>query len=149
MKVVGNLHILGQKSIIRVDSNPDSNFGFSGFVSDEFVDIDVLRGEALCYNHLTQRWRKADASSSAFMPCRAVALEDIAAGSSGKLLRNGTIRIDSYNLTKPFIYISSTQPGKLTTEPPVNPGDIIQKVGTPLKNNVMWLDFNTTTYLVK
>ena len=77
------------------------------------------------------------------MPARAIAMDNITAGSSGRLLRFGTMRLDSKNFNAPFVYVSATTAGALTTTPPATSGSIIQKIATPLKNNVAWFDFNT------
>ena len=108
MKVIGNLHILGQKSIIKMNTNPANNLEYSGWISDEFVGENVTIGQGLYFDHTEQRWKLAKADVEATMPCRAIALEDILNGQSGKLLRYGTLRIDGKQFTKPYIYISDS-----------------------------------------
>ena len=148
MKVIGNLHILGQKSIIKMNSNPASDNEYSGWISDEFVDEDVNIGQGLYFDNTLQRWKLAKADSETTMPCRAIALESISKGQSGKLLRYGTLRLDSKNYTGPYIYISDSIPGEITDTVPSTVGSIIQKIGSPVKNNTGWFDFNSTTSVV-
>ena len=148
MKVIGNLHILGQKSIIKMNTNPANDSEYSGWISDEFVDEDVTLGQGLYFDHTLQRWKLAKADREETMPCRAIALENILKGQSGKLLRYGTLRLDNVSFTNPYIYISDSVFGKITDVPPVNPGSIIQKIGTPVRNNTGWYDFNSTTSIV-
>ena len=42
MKVIGNLEVMGQRSIIQMNSSPASNQECSGWISEEFVDENVL-----------------------------------------------------------------------------------------------------------
>ena len=143
MKVIGNLEIMGQRSIIQMNSSPASNQECSGWISEEFVDENVTVGQVLFFNLDTQRWKLANASSSDTMPARAIAMDNITAGSSGRLLRFGTMRLDSQNFNTPYVYVSATTSGALTPIAPATSGSIVQKIGTPLKNNVAWFDFNT------
>lgn len=148
MKVIGNLHILGQKSIIKMNTNPANNLEYSGWISDEFVGENVTIGQGLYFDHTEQRWKLAKADVEATMPCRAIALEDILNGQSGKLLRYGTLRIDGKQFTNPYIYISDSVPGEITDIKPTTIGSIIQKIGCPVKNNTGWYDFNSTTTVI-
>lgn len=148
MKVIGNLHILGQKSIIKMNTSPANNLDYSGWVSDEFVDEDVTVGQALYFDITTQRWKLAKADSKDTMPARALALENIGAGGICRLLRNGTIRLDSQNFNKQFIYVSDTTAGEFVLDPPTTTGSIIQQIGTPVRNNTAWFDFNSFTKTV-
>ena len=61
MKVIGNLHILGQKSIIKMNTNPANNLEYSGWISDEFVGENVTIGQGLYFDHTEQRWKLAKA----------------------------------------------------------------------------------------
>lgn len=148
MKVIGNLHILGQKSIIKMNTNPANDLEYSGWISDEFVDENVTVGQGLYFDHTLQRWKLAKADREETMPCRAIALEDISKGQSGKLLRYGTLRLDSKNYTGPYIYISDSIPGEIIDTVPSTAGSIIQKIGTPVRNNTGWYDFNSTISVV-
>ena len=148
MKVIGNLHILGQKSIIKMNTNPANNLEYSGWISDEFVGENVTIGQGLYFDHTEQRWKLAKADVHATMPCRAIALEDILNGQSGKLLRYGTLRIDGKQFTNPYIYISDSVPGEITDIKPITIGSSIQKIGCPVKNNTGWYDFNSTTTVI-
>ena len=145
MKVIGNLHILGQRSIIKMNAEPSSNFEYSGWVSEVSVSENVTKGQLLCYNSADQRYRLADASDATKMPARAVAVEDIDAGQSGLVLLYGTLKINSDNYTTPYIYVDPTTPGAKTNNKPAAIGNIVQKIATPTKNNTAWYDFNTTT----
>ena len=148
MKVIGNLEIMGQRSIIQFNTAPASNHEYSGWISQEFVDENVTVGQVLCFNHDTQRWKLAKADSASTMPGRAIALDNIGSGMSGNLLRFGTLRLDSQNFDQSFIYVSATTAGALSTTAPTTSGSIVQKIGTPVKNNVGWFDFNAATSTV-
>lgn len=145
MKVIGNLHILGQRSIIKMNAEPSSDYEYSGWVSEVTVSENVQKGQLLCYNSVDQRYRLADASDPAKMPARAIAVEDIEAGMSGLVLLYGTLKINSDNYTTPYIYVSPTTPGGKQNNEPGAIGNIVQKIATPTKNNTAWYDFNTTT----
>lgn len=148
MKVVGNLHILGQKSIIKMNSRPSSNWEYSGWISEEIAEINLTRGDVLYLIPNKHTFTKACANSINLMPARALALEDILAGDIGLVLRFGSFRHgfagDTYNLNEPFIYVSDSIDGGFTKFKPTAPGSIIQKIGTPMYNNVGWFDFNST-----
>lgn len=148
MKVVGNLHILGQKSIIKMNSRPSNNWEYSGWVSEEIAEINLTRGDVLYLIPNKHTFTKACANSINTMPARAIALEDILAGDIGLVLRFGTFRHgfsgNTYNLNESYIYVSDTVTGGFTKTKPTNAGSFIQKIGTPMYNNVGWYDFNST-----
>lgn len=144
MKVIGNLHILGQRSIIKFNTNPAANHEYSGWVSEDNVRENVLFGQVLYFNTTQQGWMLAKADSEDTMPARAIALEDINPSKPGLILRFGTVRLDSKNFTSPFIYVSEDNAGELSINKPSKIGSFIQQIGTPVKNNVAWFDFNST-----
>lgn len=152
MKVVGNLQILGQKSIIKFNPDPSKNLEYSGWISDGIADQNLTKGQLVCYNTMRYTWALAKADDLATLPARGIALDDIIAGDTGKILRFGTFRNDwsksTYNLTTPFIYVSPTDAGEYTKDCPNIPGQYIQKIGSPVKNNVGWFDFNTTIFKI-
>lgn len=148
MKVIGNLHILGQRSIIKMNAEPSSNFEYSGWVAKVAVSEKVLQGQLLAYNPVDYRYRLADASNPDKMPARAIAVEDIEAGMTGLVLLYGTLKINGDNYTTPYIYADPNTPGGKVYNEPAVVGNIIQKIATPTKNNTAWYDFCTNTETV-
>lgn len=151
MKVIGNLQILGQKSIIKMDPYLTSGNVYSGWITEGQAETALTEGQVLYCVSLKHTWAPAQANDINTMPARGIALENIAAGATGKILRFGTFATPSaklsdpnYNFNTPFIYVSTTVAGEVTKNRPATANSIIQKVGTPLNNNVGWYDFNTS-----
>lgn len=149
MKVIGNLHILGQRSIIKMNAEPSSNFEYSGWVAEVIVQENVQKGQLLCYDSQTQAYKLAKADSEDTMPARAMAVEDIEAGQMGMVLLNGTIKINDDNYTTPYIYVSPDVAGGKVLNEPAAIGNIVQKIATPTKNNTAWYDFATNTKTIQ
>ena len=79
---------------------------------------------------------KAQANSSTTMPAYGFAGEDIASGSTGKIITFGSIEgsgsdpLDTSNLTvNDVVYVSATTAGAWTTTKPTGEGNLLQNIG--------------------
>lgn len=142
MKVIGNLQVLGDKSLFKFNPNPD-NAAYSGFITNELCSVNVTFGQALYYDTSLFAWKLAQANSSSTMPCRGIALETVTAGNSCNILRFGTVKLSSWSFTGSFIYVSATTAGLITSTAPSTSGQIVQTIGSPINLTIGYFDFNS------
>lgn len=142
MKIIGNLQVLGKTSIIQMNPFPASNFEYSGWISQEIVDVAVIRGQLLYFNVETQHLTLAQANSQDTLPARAIALETKNPGELCRVLRKGTLRNNDWGFSGNSIYVSPTTAGGLVDSQPTSSGQLIQLIGHPIGSNVAYFDFS-------
>lgn len=141
MKVVGNLQVLGNRSILQFNPDIQNNLEYSGWITNEYVEVAVTVSQALYFNTTTNKWKLAQANSLSTLPCRGIALETKQAGQLCKILRYGTLRNDSWTLNTLGLYVSPTTAGALTTTIPSTSGQFVQLIATPTNAKVAFFDF--------
>lgn len=144
MRVIGNLQVLGKSSIIQMNPNPINNFEYSGWITQEIVNVAVTQGQILYFNISLQQMALSQANSITTMPARAIALETKNAGESCRLLRKGTLRNNGWGFSGNSLYISPTVAGGITTTQPSSSGQFVQIIGHPIGLQVAYFDFNPT-----
>ena len=141
MKIIGDLQVLGNKSMLQFNPDIEINLEYSGWITNEYVEVNVAISQGLYFNSNTNMWKLAQANSMMTMPCRAIALENKSAGQLCKILRYGTFRNDSWTLSTMGLYISPITAGLLTTTSPSSSGNIVQLIATPTNVKVAFFDF--------
>jgi hypothetical protein len=140
MKVVGNLQVLGNRSILQFNPDIQTNLEYSGWITNEYVEVAVTPSQALHFNTTTNKWRLAQANALSTLPCRGISLETKQAGQLCKILRYGTLRNDAWTLNG-NLYVSATAAGGLTTVAPSTTGQFVQLIATPTNAKVAFFDF--------
>lgn len=142
MRVIGNLQVNGEKSLIKLSSDFLLDKEYSGHYVEEEVGENVTFGKPLYFDFDNIDWRISDNSSLTKLACKGIALEDKNAGEICRILRLGTLRNDAWNFTSNVLYVSSS--GDITTTLPTSTGSFVQAIGSAIGVNVAFFDFNTT-----
>lgn len=143
MRTIGNLEVLGNRSIIKINPNITNNYQYSGIITTELVGVNVRPSKCLYFDYTNLYWKLANANSSNTMPCRGIALETKNSGEYCKILRFGTLRSDGWNLNTNMIYVSDSIDGEIVITPPTTSGSFVQIIGTPTSLNTGFFDFNS------
>lgn len=141
MKVIGNLQVLGKKSIIQFNPELTGQYEYSGWITTEYVEVAVTPGQVLFFNSSTLAWKLAQANNISTIPGRGLALETKGIGEKCKILRMGTFRHNSWNLTGTNIYVSPTVAGGLQSTIPSASAQLVQTIGYPIAPNIGYFDF--------
>jgi len=148
---LGSLNIVGNRFL---DSAPDSNSSVSGDVitvvaatgyNAVFGDLVVVTGWSTGVGPIVA---KADADSSSTVGRLYLIAESISAGSSGKALRSGIARYDSWSWSTSggALYVSDTA-GGMTQTAPSSTGQQVQIVGHALTSTI--IDFNPSPIVIE
>ena len=148
---LGSLNIVGNRFL---DSAPDSNSSVSGDVitvvaatgyNAVFGDLVVVTGWSTGVGPIVA---KADADSSSTVGRLYLIAESISAGSSGKALRSGIARCDSWSWSTSggALYVSDTA-GEMTQTAPSSTGQQVQIVGHALTSTI--IDFNPSPIVIE
>lgn len=139
MKAYGDVQILGKRVIFELNSNPDPNEPFSGWVERAIVGQNISKGNVL-YRNSNGKWYKASASSRNVMPASAVAVENATSNSYCTMVRNGLMYNDGWNFSNSELYVSLN--GNITDIKPGGYGIFLQSVGFAMTTNTAYLHFN-------
>ncbi len=129
----GNLS-LNNKSI-DITAALNSNRSYVGSFETAIAGEALVFGDVLYLDFATNKWRKANAGSLATTPVQRMALENIAANGSGKMLIEGFIREDTWSFGAAPVYLSATITGAITTTQPATSGNQVQRVGIAFNSN--------------
>lgn len=128
-------------------SNNTANGQFITMTNGETTSIAL--GD-LCFVDSTGNMLLANASDSSGVPGIYIAAETILADSSGKFLRNGIIRNDSWSWTvgqRVYVDTVATTGNTLTQTAPINSGNQVQAVGVAIKSNI--IDFEPSIDVIE
>jgi len=136
----------------ELDNAPDANLTGNGIITVDAVGEDVDAGE-ICYMKADGKYWLADADSAAEMPAVVMAMEDISADASGKLLHMGYFRHDTWDWTlgngEANLLFAHTTPGAMVqlANQPAGAGDQVQVVGYVVTADIVF--FNPSYELVE
>lgn len=129
----GNL-VMNNKSI-DMTAALVTNLSYVGTYETATAGEAVVPGDVLYMDFATNKWKKANASSATTAPVQRMALENIAANTSGKMLIEGFIRNDAWSFGAAPVYLSASTGGALTTTQPSTTGNQIQRIGIAFTTN--------------
>lgn len=118
---------------MELNNAPGTNLTGSGLLTIATVGEEVDPGEVL-YLKADGKYWLALATGIATMPGKVLAMENIAADGSGKVLHLGYYRYDTWdftvgNGTANLLYVDKTTPGLVTQTPPAVIGEQVQVIG--------------------
>lgn len=142
MKIIGNLQVEGENSLIKLNSDFSINREYSGYYVEDFVGEEVTFGKLLYYNIDTSRWHISDNVLFHTLACQGIALNDATTEQACRILKFGTLRNDNWWFTSNVLYVGEN--GDVTTDIPTQFGSFVQAVGTVVGENIAFFDFNTT-----
>lgn len=129
----GVLETWGAPADVALNNAPGTNLTGSGIFTIATVGEEVDPGEVL-YLKADGKYWKALATGIATMPGKVLAMENIAADASGKVLHMGYYRYDTWdftvgNGTANLLYVDKTAAGLVTQTAPAVAGDQVQVIG--------------------
>ncbi len=129
----GVLENWGAPADVALNNAPGTNLRGSGLLTTATVGEEVDPGEVL-YLKADGKYWLALATGIATMPGKVLAMENIAADASGRVLHLGYYRFDTWdftvgNGTANLLYVDKTTPGLVTQTPPAAAGDQVQVIG--------------------
>ena len=142
MKFYGGIQVLGDKSVITIDSWPDKDNPYSGWIAWENVESSVqYNGQALYYDINSKIWKLACANNKNTMPCTAICLGVTNGNGEMAILRFGNMYTSRYTWRSLSLYVDPFTPGKITDVQPTSVGHLVQIIGNAKSNNVGFFDF--------
>jgi len=129
---LGNIDMATYSTSLELSNSPGANNTGSGIITTDTVGEDASAGEIL-YMKADGKYWLADADGVATMPAKVMAMEDISANATGKLLHMGYFRHDAWDWTlgngEANLLWASVTPGAMSQTQPVGSGDQVQVVG--------------------
>ncbi|MEP7143433.1 MAG: hypothetical protein ABI707_11205 [Ferruginibacter sp.] len=131
----GSLSWASATATIDMTATLITNQTYVGTFETAVAGEAVVFGDVLYLDFATKKWKKANANAAATTPVQRMALENIAANASGKMLIEGFIRNDAWSFGAAPVYLVSGATGAITTTQPAAVGDQIQRIGIAFNTN--------------
>ncbi len=129
----GNLMM--NNNSIDITAGLATNQSYVGTFETAVVGENVVFGDVLYFDFSTTTWKKAKADAAVTTPAQRIAIQNIAANATGKLLIEGFVRNDAWSFSAAAIYLSQATAGANTTSKPTLPGNQVQRIGIATNTN--------------